>query len=280
MKRAKVMAPLPEILDRGRPVSQQHRNDGKALRERCPRSSQADLGRPKGHRDPQMMLRESNKGRIGSLVPVRHSRMMESPFAFFRGSAIVQASDLSGTPSTGICVQLCGDCHLMNFGGFATPERQLIFDINDFDETFPGPWEWDVKRLCVSLVLAARWRGFDKAAALDAANTAVARYRKMINAYADMPTMDVWHSDISFADMLRAVGGNRRLKSLLDADVRRAQHSNSEHVYGKITHEVADTVQIVDQPPFVNAGEKMHRRTGVKMHHGRAASWSAAFQFD
>jgi len=100
-------------------------------------------------------------------------------------------------------------------------------------------------------VLAARWRGFDKAAALDAANTAVARYRKMINAYADMPTMDVWHSDISFADMLRAVGGNRRLKSLLDADVRRAQHSNSEHVYGKITQEVAGAVRIIDQPPLL-----------------------------
>jgi uncharacterized protein (DUF2252 family) len=202
-------------------------------------------------RDPLMMLRESNKDRIESLVPVRHSRMMESPFAFFRGSAIVQANDLSDTPSTGICVQLCGDCHLMNFGGFATPERQLIFDINDFDETFPGSWEWDIKRLCVSLVLAARWRGFDKAAALEAANTAVARYRKMSNAYADMPTMDVWHSDISFAEMLRAVGGNRRLKSLLDADVRRAQHSTSEHVYGKITHEEAGSVQIVDQPPLL-----------------------------
>src|SRR5262249_18536618 len=122
---------------------------GKALRKDCPRSSHADviLGQPE--RDPMGLIEQSNEGRVEKLLPIRFTRMAESAFAFFRGSAILQAHDLKGTPSAGVRVQCCGDCHLMNFGGFATPERALVFDINDFDETHPGPFEWDVKRLAV-----------------------------------------------------------------------------------------------------------------------------------
>src|SRR5262245_50187943 len=132
---------------------------GKELRKACPRSSHGSviLGQPT--RDPLELIEQSNAGRLKSLLPIRFTRMLESPFAFFRGTAIVQAHDLLNTPSAGVTVQCCGDCHLVNFGGFATPERLLVFDINDFDETMPAPFEWDVKRLATSFVLATRWLG-------------------------------------------------------------------------------------------------------------------------
>src|SRR5262245_58802678 len=142
-------------------LRERRRLAGKALRKNCPRSSHAEvvLGQPE--RDPLALIEQSNVGRVPKLLPIRFTRMSESPFAFFRGTAIVQAHDLTGTPSAGITVQCCGDCHLMNFGGFATPERQLVFDINDFDETLAGPFEWDIKRLSTSFILAARWLAFD-----------------------------------------------------------------------------------------------------------------------
>jgi uncharacterized protein (DUF2252 family) len=126
----------------------------KELRRNCPRSSHADAVLGQGERDLLSLLEQSNKDRVEKLLPIRFTRMAESPFAFFRGTALVQAHDLKGTPSARIIVQCCGDCHLMNFGEFATPERTLVFDINDFDETLPGPFEWDVKRLATSFVLA------------------------------------------------------------------------------------------------------------------------------
>jgi uncharacterized protein (DUF2252 family) len=128
----------------------------KALRERIPRSSHGSWSAPADRPDPVETLEAAAAGRIPELLPIRNERMSVSPFAFFRGAAAVMAADLADTPRTGIEVQLCGDAHCLNFGGFATPERNLIFDINDFDESLPGPWEWDVKRLAVSLMLAAR----------------------------------------------------------------------------------------------------------------------------
>jgi len=242
--------PLPTAA-RGIPSARSHREEGRALRAACPRSTHAQLGRLPANRHALAMLKASNEDRVASLIPLRHSRMLESPFAFFRGSAIVQANDLTSTPISGLRVQACGDCHLMNFGGFATPERELIFDINDFDETFPAPWEWDVKRLCVSLVLAARWRGFNKANVHECARAGARRYREMTNTYADMATIDVWSSHISYADIRQAVEGDRQLRRLLDADIKRAQRSTSEHVYGKITMEVAGETRITDQPPLL-----------------------------
>ena len=140
---------------------ERRQRQGKALRKTCPRSSHADVILGQGERDALALIEASDKDRMETLLPVRFTRMAESPFAFFRGSAIVQAHDLQGTSSAGLHVQCCGDCHLMNFGGFATPERALVFDINDFDETLPGPFEWDVKRLTTSCALAARWLGLD-----------------------------------------------------------------------------------------------------------------------
>ncbi len=141
--------------------SERHKH-GKALREQCPRAAQAEWKPRSKSLDPIKLLEESDTDRIPGLIPIKYQRMAESPFKFFRGAAIIQARDLANARVSGITVQACGDCHLMNFGGFASPERALVFDINDFDETFPAPWEWDLKRLGASLVLAARDRSFSK----------------------------------------------------------------------------------------------------------------------
>ena len=133
---------------------------GKSLREKCPRSAHAVWKAPRGRPDPLRLLEQSNQGRLPELIPIRYGRMVRTPFTFYRGAALNMAADLAVTPATGLRVQACGDCHLLNFGDFATPERRVIFDINDLDETLPAPWEWDVKRLAASFVLACRNNGF------------------------------------------------------------------------------------------------------------------------
>jgi len=144
---------------------------GKALRDAVPRSVHGRWKRGAERPDPIQLLRAGDDGRLPELVPIRYGRMLASPFAFYRGTAAIMAADLADTPATGFRVQACGDCHLMNFGGFATPERNVIFDINDFDETLPAPWEWDIKRLTASFVLAARSLGLSDSKATDAAMT-------------------------------------------------------------------------------------------------------------
>ena len=180
---------LPELLEAG-----------KALRDRVPRPRQGTWA-PKGSRpDPLDLLQAADADRIPELVPIRYGRMLQSPFAFYRGSAGIMAADLSATPKTGIMVQACGDCHLMNFGGFATPERNILFDINDFDETLPAPWEWDIKRLATSFVLAARSIGLPARTARDTALACARSYRRRIAAYARMHPLDVWYSRITGED--------------------------------------------------------------------------------
>ncbi len=147
----------------------ERRAAGKALRDATPRAAHGGWKPPKDRRDPIELLRESNEGRMPELIPIRFGRMAQSPFAFYRGSAPVMAADLASTPTTGLRVQACGDAHLMNFGGFATPERNIFFDINDFDESLPAPWEWDVKRLAASIVIAARHLGLPDSEAAKAA---------------------------------------------------------------------------------------------------------------
>ncbi len=152
------------------PTREQLREKGKSLRVRCSRASHS-IWKPHRHRpDPIAVLEQSNHGRLADLIPLRYGRMLKSPFAFYRGAAAIMAADLARTPSTGILVQACGDCHLANFGGFSTPERRLLFDINDFDETLPAPWEWDLKRLAVSFVLAASDNGMSASAARECAH--------------------------------------------------------------------------------------------------------------
>src|SRR5262252_10105768 len=150
---------------------------GKSLRERCPRRSHGEWKQTRNRPDPLALLEASNRGRLPELIPIRWGRMLQSPFTFFRGAAAVMAADLAKTPATGHRVQACGDCHLLNFGGFATPERRIVFDINDFDETLPAPWEWDVKRLATSFVIAGRNNRFRSRDCRAAALTAVRSYR-------------------------------------------------------------------------------------------------------
>ncbi len=201
--------------------------------------------------DPLALIEQSNAGRIAGLVPLKNARMAASPFAFFRGSAIVQARDLATTPACGALVQLCGDCHLMNFGGFATPERNLIFDINDFDETFPGPWEWDVKRLAVSFVLAARNRGFSKGVASDAARAAVASYREQTARYATASLLDVWYARIVFADLGDFFQRNISVFGGLTGAEAYARSRTSEHAFPKLATIENGRLRIVDDPPLV-----------------------------
>ena len=152
--------------------------------------------------DPIALLEEQAETRIPSLVPIRHGRMLDSPFAFFRGGALIMAADLSTTPLSGINVQLCGDAHLSNFGVFASPERQMLFDINDFDETLPGPWEWDVKRLAASFEVLGRDRGFDPADRRAIVIACVGEYRLIMRRTAGMRTLDAWYDHVDINQVL------------------------------------------------------------------------------
>jgi uncharacterized protein (DUF2252 family) len=227
------------------------RNQGKELRKDCPRSSHGKVILGKTARDPMGLLEESNRGRVEKLLPIRFTRMIESPFAFFRGSAILQAHDLQGTPSAGITVQCCGDCHLMNFGGFATPERSLVFDINDFDETAPGPFEWDLKRLAASCVLAARRLEFAKGDAKRAVSAMATSYRQAQARFAEMSVLETWYAKITFDELLHEVADDKVVSHQIERDVAKASQNTSEHVFHKITHIVDGKPRIVDQPPLL-----------------------------
>jgi uncharacterized protein (DUF2252 family) len=227
---------------------------GRALRKACPRSSHAGVVLGQAERDHLALLEESNKGRVERLLPIRFTRMAESAFAFFRGTAALQAHDLKGTPSSGVVVQCCGDCHLMNFGGFATPERELVFDINDFDETHPGPFEWDVKRLATSFVLAARWLGHGDGDARRAVGSAVGAYRAAQAHFAGMSILETWYAKILIDQLLADLANDRKLAKLLQKSVERATHSNSEHVFHKLTAVVGGEPRIADQPPLLFHG--------------------------
>ncbi|MCG5074301.1 DUF2252 domain-containing protein [Paraburkholderia tagetis] len=198
---------------------------GRAARERVKRSSHKQVGEL--HRDPVALLKKSSEGRVPNLVPLRYGRMIVSPFTFFRGSAILQAHDLSQVPNTGMVMQICGDGHLLNFGGFATPERQLVFDLNDFDEVAPGPWEWDLKRLAASLVVAARHLRFSRGVAEDLVMTAVTSYRNHMRQYAEFGALELWYDKITF---------DRMVETALTPEGRRLIRRGMEKAAGR-THE-------------------------------------------
>jgi uncharacterized protein (DUF2252 family) len=180
-----------------RPNIEQLKSQGQALRERVPRSSHAEWAAPRTRPDPIKLLQHSDRGRLPDLLPIRYDRMCQSPFAFFRGSAAVMAWDLSKTPATGIRVQACGDCHAANFGSFASPERRLLFDINDFDETLPALWEWDVKRLAASVVLASRELGMGGGRCREAVLKMAESYRRHMRDYVQMRALEVWYSHMA-----------------------------------------------------------------------------------
>ena len=224
---------------------------GKRLRDTVTRSSQGVWKRPKDRPDPLEILRASDAGRVPELIPIRYGRMLQSPFTFYRGSASVMAADLSITPTTDVRVQACGDCHLLNFGGFATPERNIVFDINDFDETLPAPWEWDVKRLVASFVLAARSNGLSGSAGRDAAVACARSYRERLREVAAMSPLEAWYARISAEDVVGLLDDSD-LKKSVRRRVDKAQEQRASEVdYPKLAQMVGGQVQIKDQPPLI-----------------------------
>jgi uncharacterized protein (DUF2252 family) len=181
------------------------KDEGKAMRLAVPLASHAQWQPPSNRRDPIDLLVESSIGRVPELLPIRYGRMMQSPFAFYRGSAAIMAADLAGLPFTGIRVQACGDCHLVNFGSFATPERRQIFAINDFDETLPAPWEWDIKRLAASFVVAGRSNSFSATESREAAQTCARSYREHMREFAKMGVLDVWYFSLDMEALLETL---------------------------------------------------------------------------
>jgi len=226
---------------------------GRALRKEVPRSSHGDWEAAADRPDPVAVLEAQGESRVTELLPIRHGRMAESQFGFYRGAAAGMAADLASTPSTGIMVQLCGDGHLVNFGGFATPERRLIFDVNDFDETLPGPWEWDLKRLGASFAVAARSKGLPDEVGEAAVLRMTLAYAGLLAGFATTPTLDAWHWSIDtdlLVAMAAAVGDAETQRRFDQAIARAHAHSNLQAVH-KLTAVVDGRRRIVDQPPLV-----------------------------
>jgi len=225
---------------------------GKALRKSVPRSSQADFKRDPSL-DPVDLLLSQEKGRIPSLVPVRRERMAESAFAFYRAGALLMATDLAPTPRTGLLVQCSGDAHVSNFGWYGSPERDLVFDSNDFDETMLAAWEWDLKRLVASFVIASQDNGFKTKDQRKAASVASQSYRDAMNRFASLPILETWYEHIDADDLLAQLREEGRSKDAKRARKRRkkASRKNSSHVLGKIGEKVDGHWRIIDDPPFV-----------------------------
>jgi len=224
---------------------------GKAARAQVPRSNQATYERLSSRPDPIALLQGQEESRVPELVPIRHGRMLTSAFAFFRGAALIMASDLARTPSSGLTVQACGDAHLSNFGMFGSPERKLVFDVNDFDETLPGPWEWDVKRLAASVEIAARERGFSDTERRTAVLTAGESYRKSMLEFAQMRNLDLWYRHLDVDEALAGhqaeltkVGRKRTSK-----EVAKAKTRDSLDAFNKLTTVVDGERRIISTPP-------------------------------
>jgi len=231
----------------------EHRRVGKSLRQSAPRRSHGDWAPAPDRPDPIGLLQAQDEGRIQHLLPIKYGRMLESPFAFLRGSAVIMAADLVATPSTGLEVVLCGDAHLSNFGVFATPERKLIFDINDFDETFPGPWEWDLKRLAASAVVAGRENGFGEKACRRMATTIVQAYRSAMERFAQMHTLDVWYYHVDTEAVLAVfeAASSRKATKKAKKMVKKARSRTHQQTLEKLTQSEAGRRRIVSDPPLL-----------------------------
>ena len=222
---------------------------GKALRRRVPRSEHASFVPPKDRPDPIDLLVASDRARDPRLLPIRYGRMARTLFQFLRGSATLMTHDLAGTPITGLRVQLCGDAHLNNFGVFATPERDLVFDVNDFDETLPGPWEWDLKRLSVSIEVAARDRGWARSASRRAVRRTLQVYREAMLRYAGMRFLDVWYDHLDRRRVAKHV--SRLARREVAIDVRRARRRTDLEAFPRLTRAVGRGYRIRDDPPLL-----------------------------
>jgi len=226
---------------------------GKAARAAVPRESHAAFDPSAGRADPVDLLQEQSRSRLPGLAGIRYGRMLTSAFSYFRGAALPMAADLAATPTTGLTVQACGDAHLSNFGLFASPERQLVFDINDFDETLPAPWEWDVKRLAASLEIAGRDNGFGGKERRRIVLAAAARYREAMRAFAGLGHLDVWYARADVAEVRQELGGRlhtRQRKALAEAAAR-ARSRDSRQALAKLTEVVDGAIRIAPDPPLI-----------------------------
>jgi uncharacterized protein (DUF2252 family) len=253
---APMAAPHPSVEERAA--------RGKAARKKAPRGSHAAWEPPPARRDPVEVLFEQAADREPELVPVRHGRMLASPFAFFRGAAALMAADIAPTPQSGLPVQLCGDAHLSNFGGFAAPDRELVFDINDFDETARGPWEWDVKRLAASIAIAGRELGLADVARRTAIEGAVRSYRVAMRRFAAMRNIELWYARLDVARILDHVGDHisRRERSAFKRRVASAQAKDHLRALSKLTHSSNGRVRIVTRPPLIVPVEELFPAAG------------------
>src|SRR5437773_4265617 len=232
------------------PTTTERAAKGRAARATAPRASQSALDL--SGRDPVALLEEQATTRVPELVPIRYGRMLVSPFTFYRGAAKLMAHDLAATPASGLQAQLCGDAHLSNFGGFASAERSLVFDLNDFDETLPGPFEWDVKRLAASFEVCGRDRGFDDDVRKSAVLAAVRSYREAMRSFAVMGDLEVWYSRMDVASIyerLRRDSDKKQAKSVARAEAK-ARTKDSLKALSRLTHEVDGELRIVSDPPL------------------------------
>jgi len=226
---------------------------GKAARQEVPRSSHAHFEPSEVRADPVELLERQAETRVPELVPIRYGRMLVSPFTFYRGAAMIMAHDLAATPRSGLIVQCCGDAHLSNFGAFASPERRLVFDINDFDETLPGPWEWDVKRLATSMLIAAVDNNFSAKEQDKIVLETVGAYGKAVREFAGMDNLAVWYSHLDFESAVREYAPQFKTKLVSRAEKAMAKDRtrDSMSAFKKLTEVVDGKVQIVDQSPLI-----------------------------
>jgi uncharacterized protein (DUF2252 family) len=228
----------------------EHYAAGKALRESCPRQSHAAWKPPSDRRDAVELVLASEKGRMENLLPLRHGRMVKSAFTFYRGAALTMAADLATTPTTGIRVQCCGDAHLCNFGGFATPERRIIFSINDLDETLPAPWEWDIKRLAASFVVACRDNGLSEAVARDAAMTCARSYRESMTEFSQLKSLELWYRSLSAEELLQGLPPRFRKRIVKRIEKEQAK-SRGDEMFPKLAETRGNIHVIKDQLPTI-----------------------------
>lgn len=242
---------------------------GREARRRVPRSSHAGWSPPSDRVDPVALLEEQAVTRVPELVPIRYARMLVSPFTFYRGAALIMASDLAGTPASGLTAQICGDAHLSNFGVFATPERALIFDINDFDETLPGPWEWDVKRLAASFEVAGRHRGFTADERRRVVLEAVAGYRERMRRAAESGVLEAWYDRLDADRMEEWIRAERKANRVGGKQVKRtaaalakARTRDSVRAFTKLVEVDGGRMRIRSEPPLVMAIEDLGLEPG------------------
>jgi len=231
----------------------ERRKLGKSRRKAAPRRSHGDWKLGSNRPDPIDLLQAQDAGRIEHLVPIKYGRMVESPFAFLRGSAVVMAADLASSPVSKIETVLCGDAHLSNFGVFATPERRLAFDINDFDETYPGPWEWDLKRLAASAAVAGRTNGFSDAVNRDLGETAARAYQAAMHQFGDQTTLDMWYYHVSAKDALKLFTkrSSKRSRKKAEKSIAKARRRTQERTLRKLTAVEKGRRRFISDPPLL-----------------------------